>query len=274
MPKLKSKNDISWNYDIDGEGDVVLFIHGWGVDRRIWRQQWKHFVARNCVMAIDLPGHGESSWHKGNLTMLAEDIKSIFENEKIKQINIVGSSLGGLVALKIYELYPEVIQRLIFVGSMPKFARSEEYPHGLDVQQMRKMHSQLHRAYPSIVDIFFRSLFTKEERQSRRYKWLQRFRRDAKPPIEPALEEYLNVLEHEDLRDVLSKVHVPIQFINGKGDEICTPDTVAYLKQVVPHARFDDFDKVGHFPFLSKAYEFNEALQAFLLDGHEHVKPN
>ena len=58
-----------------------------------------------------------------------------------------------------------------------------------------------------------------------------------------------------------------MQFINGTGDEICDQETVAYLKRLVPHSRFDDFQGCGHFPFLSKSYEFNEVLEDFLKKG-------
>ena len=173
-------------------------------------------------------------------------------------------SVGGWVAIKFYEVYPDNIKRLVFVGAMPKFAKSKEYPHGLDIEKMRKLEGQVESAYPNIINIFFRSLFTKEERETRRFKWMQIFRKRAEAPIKQALIEYLDVLEREDLRHVLMRIKIPIQFINGKEDEICTRDTVKFLKTMAPHARFDDFDKCGHFPFLSKPYEFNQRVEEFL----------
>jgi len=43
MPHLKSKRGIEWHYDIEGDGSNLLFIHGWGVNKKIWRQQIKYF---------------------------------------------------------------------------------------------------------------------------------------------------------------------------------------------------------------------------------------
>ncbi|MBI3618181.1 MAG: hypothetical protein HY210_08205, partial [Candidatus Omnitrophica bacterium] len=82
--------------------------------------------------------------------------------------------------------------------------------------------------------------------------------------IKQALVEYLDILEQEDLREVLKKVHVPVQFINGRDDEICNKETVAFLKAVCPESRFDFFEQCGHFPFLSKPYEFNQVVEEFL----------
>src|SRR3989338_726223 len=226
MPHIKVYSGINWHYDIEGRGEHLLFLHGWGVDKRIWRQQSKFFSQYYRVMTIDLPGHGKSGWKKINLDA--------------------------------------VIKRLVFVGSMPKFSRSADYPHGLDVNKMRKLGGQLDSDYPSVVNVFFRSLFTREERQTRRFKWLQKFRQFEGVPMKQALVEYLDILEQEDLREVLKKVHVPIQFINGRDDEICNKETVTFLKKVRPESRFDFFEQCGHFPFLSKPYEFNQVVEEFL----------
>ena len=264
MPHLKAQSGIEWHYDIEGEGEHLLFIHGWGVDKRIWRQQSKFFSQFYRVMTVDLPGHGKSGWEKVELDVIVKDLKFLLEETKFNDVTIIGSSLGGLVALKFYALFPSGIRRMIFVGAMPKFSKSPDYPHGLDVQKMRKLEGQLQSDYPSIINIFFRSLFTKHERQTRRFKWLQKFRQNTDVPMRQALSEYLDILEKEDLREVLKKVRIPLQFINGREDEICTKETVAFLKTLSPRSRFDFFEQCGHFPFLSKPHEFNQVVEEFL----------
>ncbi|OGW96692.1 MAG: hypothetical protein A2Z81_01680 [Omnitrophica WOR_2 bacterium GWA2_45_18] len=264
---MTGKSGIHWHYDIEGQDAPLLFIHGWGVDKRIWRQQSKFFSRYYRVMTIDLPGHGKSSWEKVSLDVMGEDLYRILERVEFKDVTVIGSSLGGLVALKLYEMFPEIIARLVLVGSMPKFSRSDDYPHGLDVAKIRKLGGQLNSDYPSIVNVFFRSLFTKEERQTRRYKWIQIFRSKEVAPIRQALVDYLDILEEEDLREVLRRIEVPVQFINGREDEICNSKTVEFLRELSPGARFDFFEKCGHFPFLSQPQEFNKVLEDFLKES-------
>ncbi len=266
MPYLKAHSGIRWHYDVEGEGEHLLFIHGWGVDKRIWRQQSKFFSRYYRVMTVDLPGHGKSSWEKATLEHIVRDLKSILEKTGFRDVNVVGSSLGGLVALKLYELFPDGIRRIIFVGAMPKFAKTKDYPHGLDVNRMRTLNAKCLTDYPSIVNVFFRSLFTPHERRSRRVRWIQKFRRrqPGGVPVRRALVEYLDILEQEDLTEVLKGMQIPTQFINGKEDEICTKETVAFLKKLSPQSRFDFFEKCGHFPFLSQPREFNRVMEEFL----------
>lgn len=264
MPHIKGQSGIEWFYDLEGEGEALIFLHGWGVDRRIWRQQSKFFSQKYKVLAIDLPGHGQSGWLKISFTEMAKDLAGVLKDLGLSDISFVGSSVGGMLGLKVYSLAPQIFKRLVLVGSMPKFARSDDYPCGLDVAKIRKLNGQLEFAYPSIVNIFFRSLFTQEERESRRFKWLQKFRQTDEVPMKQALSEYLDILEHQDVRSILKDVKVPMQFINGTGDEICNQQTISFLRQAKPESRFDDFEKCGHFPFLSKPHEFNNVLSEFL----------
>ncbi len=264
MPHLTAKSGIQWHYDVAGEGDTLLFLHGWGVDKKIWCQQLKFFSKYYKVVSVDLPGHGKSSWEKVEFEVMVKDLQGIVEEIQIASLTAVSSSLGGLFALKLYELFPSTIHRMIFIGSMPKFSKSENYPHGLDIERMRKLGDQLKNDYPSVVNVFFRSLFTHQERATRRYKWIQKFRRTDGVPMKGALLEYLDIMETEDLRDVLKDVGIPMQFINGGGDAICTQDTVMLLKELAPQSRFDSFEECGHFPFLSKPYEFNAVMEDFL----------
>ena len=264
MPFITTNTGINWHYDREGEGKPLLFLHGWGVDKRIWRQQSKYFSQYYSVLTIDLPGHGKTTWGKISLAQMSGDLNRIIETLALNQFSLVGSSLGGLLAIKFCGLFPDKIKCLTLVGVLPKFSQSEDYPYGLDIERMRKLGGQLNLDYPQIINVFFRSLFTREERSSRRFKWLQKFRRFADVPQQQALAEYLNILEKEDLRDVFKRIKVPLQFINGTEDYICGSGSVLFLKSVFPQARFDDFPHCGHFPFLSKPYEFNAVLEEFL----------
>ncbi len=267
MPYLKTQSNIDWHYQIQGEGESLLFLHGWSVDSRIWRQQLKFFREHFRVIAVDLPGHGKSSWQKVSLGEMAEDIGHILNQENVKELSVVGSSLGGLVALKFYAIFYANIKQMTFVGTMPNFVKSEQQPYGLDIEKIRKLSGQLETDYTTILSIFFRSLFTKEERATRRFKWIQKFRKAEEPPMKAAMAEYLDILEQEDLTEVLKSVQCSMQFINGDGDEICNQEAVDYLKTIVSQARFDTMIKRGHLPFLSTPEEFNEVLHEFLGDS-------
>ncbi|MCR4337726.1 MAG: alpha/beta fold hydrolase [Candidatus Omnitrophica bacterium] len=242
----------------------MLFLHGWGVDGRIWRQQYKYFSEHYQTIVVDLPGHGKSSWAHVSLERMTQDIYALLDYLKILKTGIVGSSFGGLVGLKMFSLQPSRVSFLVSVGSQPKFINDSQYLFALDQERVNKLADQLSTNYPSMVQIFFRSLFTREERSSRRFRWIQAFRQNEDIPSREALLGVLDILKKEDLREVLSQISIPFQWINGAEDYICSKDLGGYLKEKIPHAQIHLFEKCGHFPFLTKPHEFNQVVEKFL----------
>lgn len=264
MPLVETKSKRKWNLNLEGQGEVLLFIHGWAVDSKIWLQQRQSFSRNYHVVAIDLPGHGQTPWQDLSLEQIAEDLLEILPESKKDGVRVVASSFGGLVALKMQGLDPQRLRSLTLVGSSPKFLQSPGYPWGLSEARIAKLKEQLHSDYPGIVSIFFRSLFTPQERASERFKWLQSFRKNDHVPAQEALLKLLDVLFAADLRAVLQTIAVPVQFINGTEDNICPHALYANLQKELPRARFDWLEGCGHFPFVSRPADFNLLLKKFL----------
>ena len=241
-----------------------MFLHGWGVNSRIWRQQAKHFSDHYRVTTIDLPGHGESDWQPIDLDVLAEEMLILFDEIGVSRMYAVGSSFGGMVALKLIEKDERRVTRLTLVGSQPRFCAGKDYPFGLEEVRINKLAGQLEHQYPTMVHIFFRSLFTKHERRTRRYRWIQTFRKTDSIPRKEALLHTLDILRQADLRPVLEGLKIPVQFINGTEDYICRREIYEYCRRVQPRARFDWFERCGHFPFLIFPHDFNRLLSDFL----------
>ena len=265
MPYLTSQRGLRWHYEEEGQGPGLLFLHGWGVDRRIWRQQFKFFSRDYRTVSVDLPGHGQSEWQPSSLADVAEDIHELFLRRS-GEWGIVASSLGGLVALQLAAGATSAVRALVFVGSLPRFVQCEGFPCGLTSARILKLKEQLETDYPAIVRIFFRSLFTRSERSSRRYKWIQTFRRQEVSPERAALLGFLDILASVDLRPVLSQCRVPVHMINGTEDYICPRPLFEQLQREHPGLTLDWLADCGHFPFLTKPYEFNAKLKSFL-DG-------
>jgi len=264
MPLITAPSGTQWYFEISGTGEPLIFLHGWGVSNRIWRQQLKEFSKSFTVIGFDLPGHGKSNWKPVTLDAMADDLLAIINQIGFQQFTLIGSSFGGMLSIKVAERAPHRVKRLVFVGSQPKFAQSEDYPHGLEVERIKKLATQLQSDYTAMIRVFFRSLFTKEERRTRRFKWIQTFRKQESLPKMDAVMGILDILEKEDLRESLKKIHIPIQFIYGEEDYICPAHVYDDLKKDFPAARFDCFEKVGHFPFLIYPDRFNEVLGDFL----------
>lgn len=113
---------INIRYVSKGEGDeVVLLIHGFGGDLDNWLFNHDDLVAKSGkrVIAIDLPGHGQStkSVGDGTLSFFADTVAEFLKLLEIDKAHLIGHSMGGAVSLQFAEKYPEKVLSLGLICS-------------------------------------------------------------------------------------------------------------------------------------------------------------
>lgn len=265
MPYFKTQRNLNWYYEVSGAGEAIVMIHGLGSSGRFWQAQKDFLQTDFQVLTLDLPGHGKSAWMPMTLIEMADDIRQILSSIGILKFSLIASSMGGLAALELYRMAPQDIRRISLVGSIPKFVRGPHYPAGLEIDKIRTLSRQFDGDYASILDIFFRSLFTMKERGKERFKWVKEIGRNEPLPQREALKSFLDILEKADLRDRVASVSCPLQFITGTEDYICPRAAMDWVAGHTPNARFDFIEGCGHLPFLVEAQEYNRLLEDFLL---------
>ena len=201
--------------------DPILFIHGFGGFAGIWRWQKEYSSVKAPCLAIDLPGHGVRPWNGESLEAMARMAGEECETRGMTSVNIVASSFGGLVAIKLCEIYPDLAKRIVFAGALPRFTASEDFPAGLDGEKIRKLAGQFQGELKTVLEMFFRSVFTPKERESEQYARIRELRREAPLPQKEALLAVLNMLEKEDLRVQLRQLNKPCLLMLGDSDPIC-----------------------------------------------------
>jgi pimeloyl-ACP methyl ester carboxylesterase len=265
MPFFKTHRGLNWYYEASGAGEAIVMIHGLGASGHIWQAQ-KDFLETNFqVVTLDLPGHGKSSWMPVTLIEMAADIRQILSSIGILKFSLIASSMGGLTALELYRMVPQDIMRISLVGFIPKFTKGPHYPAGLELDKIRTLSRQFDGDYASILDIFFRSLFTMKEREKEHFKWGKEICRNEQLPQREALKSFLDILEKADFRDCVASVICPLQFITGTEDYICPRAVMDWVAGYTHNARFDFIEECGHLPFLVEAKECNRLLKDFLL---------
>jgi pimeloyl-ACP methyl ester carboxylesterase len=114
--------DVPLSFDISGQGDCIVFLHGHLESKEIWGSFTKEFESNYRIICIDLPGHGGSGIF-GPVTgmeAMAEAVKAVLDAEGIKRAVIAGHSMGGYTALAALEHYPEIFKAIILFHSHPR----------------------------------------------------------------------------------------------------------------------------------------------------------
>ena len=114
------------NYKIEGKGDILLFIHGLSDNLLYWEVLDSHLKKYYQVIRVDLRGHGESELGIENISIdsYVEDLKYLLDELGIENINLIGFSLGGAVALEFTIKYPQFVDSLILMST---FFKADEY---------------------------------------------------------------------------------------------------------------------------------------------------
>ncbi|MFD2616461.1 alpha/beta fold hydrolase [Terrilactibacillus laevilacticus] len=110
-------NGINIHYEVRGEGEPILFLHGLGGSWKMWAPQMEYFPKKHKMIMMDLRGHGGTSRVFPNDVfdpyLMAEDVKYFLDELGIKKINIVGLSQGSVTAQLFAIKYSHYIKHLI-----------------------------------------------------------------------------------------------------------------------------------------------------------------
>jgi pimeloyl-ACP methyl ester carboxylesterase len=105
-------------YEATGTGDVVVLIHGFTLDTRMWDDQFLPFAERFRVIRYDLRGFGRSDPPIGNPYSHARDLQALFDQLDIELAHLVGLSKGGAVALDFALTYPQRCRTLVLIDTV------------------------------------------------------------------------------------------------------------------------------------------------------------
>ena len=116
MPNEFIHNGIA--YYKEGKGDVVVLLHGFPMDKNIWLDLITVLSSNHQVIAIDIPGLGNSNALSLNaIHTIADQIHDLLQHEQVGKAVFVGHSLGGYIALAFSKKFSEMVKGLSLVHS-------------------------------------------------------------------------------------------------------------------------------------------------------------
>lgn len=113
-----SVDDIAIKSSVMGEGDTIIFIHGWTCDESAWDDQVAHFSQNYRVVTLDLPGHGISGHPAADaysMDLFAAAVEAVRAEVGADKVVLVGHSLGGAVIRQYAVNYGDHVAGLVAV---------------------------------------------------------------------------------------------------------------------------------------------------------------
>ncbi len=242
-------NNLKIAYQVAGEGDVVVLLHGWGGEAASFKPVFEWLAASHKVYALDLPGFGRSeipsiAWCTDDY---AHCVKTFFEKLNISKAHIIGHSFGGRISIILGAEYPEKVNKLILVDSAGiKPRRTTRYYFRIGLAKIGKVLRRCGKYGAYLANTVSRHMGSTDYQNA--------------GPMRATLVKIVN----EDLRPLLARIVVPALLIWG---EIDTDTPVSYgkiMEKEIPDAGLVVLKGAGHFSYLDEFPQFCRIVASFL----------
>ncbi|MFK7936399.1 MAG: alpha/beta fold hydrolase, partial [Saprospiraceae bacterium] len=135
MKSIKVRG-AEWKYnDLNTEqSETILLVHGHPFDHSMWKYQYEALSAFRLILP-DLKGYGQSAtdFTKIHIEEQALDLALLLDELGIKQVHLIGLSMGGQIIVEFQRLFPQRVKSLVIAASTPTAETSESYTNRLKI---------------------------------------------------------------------------------------------------------------------------------------------
>lgn len=257
--------DISLSYYLkkatENEEHTIIFIHGFPFNKKSWRPQLNSLADNITGIAVDVRGHGVSTSGHGffSIDVFAKDIIALLSKLGIEKVSLCGVSMGGYIALRIYQLIPEKIEKLILSDTHHKADDNIAKQKRFDSIQAILRHGRRPFALGFIDNLLARTTIEENEEAVNSIKSAIQ-----NTSIRSICATSLALASRRDSTDLLPDILIPTLLIRGAEDKITSKQSMQEMSQCIPNSKYIEIEQAGHLPNLEKPRDFNREIHKFL----------
>lgn len=247
MSNFNYNGDIYYQYLEAKSQETLVFLHGFSLDHRMWKPQIEEFSSKFNILVYDLRGYGKSLMPNQNYSH-HNDLLELLNHLELKQVHLIGLSMGGRVAIDFTLEHPEFVKTLTVLDSSLG-------------------------GYKSTVDF---SIRVDKDLQKAQEEWLSHevFKYTNKSPhlankLKLILNDYsgwhwLNGNKYEqvilDAKDRLHEITCPTQILVGEHDLEYFKNIGQYMHERITHSNYKLVPNSGHMSNLENSKYVNELI--------------
>ena len=257
------------NYVDMGEGPPLVFVHGLAGCWQNWLENVPHFAKTHRVVAVDLPGFGESELPNEDITIpgYGRFVDAFLGEVGVERGTIVGNSMGGFISAEVALNHPSRVDKLVLVsaaglvtvapGRLMLAKRVAPYFHlGMARTVSRREHWVRRRG---LRRMFLYGVATHPDLLQPELC----FEIASGAGKDGFLDAFGAVLDY-DFRDRLSDVKQPTLIVWGRNDKIVPVGGAHEYERLISDSRKEILEDTGHVPMIERPHRFNRLLDEFL----------
>ena len=275
MPFITNKTKeetVDIFYEDYGQGQPVILIHGWPLNRKTWEQQvWKIVESGYRCISYDRRGFGISSfpWNNYDYSSLASDLNELINQLELKDCVIVGFSMGGGEVVRYLTDYgsDKIAKAALISSIIPLVKKKSDNPDGVPESALEDIKSALENDRVGFLKNFHKGFYNYDDNKGDRvseaqldYDFIIASHASPRGTIEAA-----KAWMDTDFRPELKNVDVPTLIVHGDADQTVPIATSAeQAAKGIENNRFEVIKDAPHGLNITHAKELNDILIDFL----------
>ena len=269
MPITNVKG-VNINYEDEGKGDPILFIHGFSGNLQSWDEQVPVLTDKYRVVRYDCRGHGGSESPDDpaeySQKILVDEALGLMDTLGLQKVNVCGLSMGGNVSLNLAIRHPDRVNAAIIASTGAGSDANDGFIEGFkiladmldksdlesftEVLMASPLSANFLKLRPDLIEL------TEKRAMSSNPKGLAKTIRGVQMKRNSIFA----------LEDQLKNLSVPVLVLVGELDLPCL-EPANFMKQHIPHSKLVVMPETGHIVNLERPEAFNREITAFLKNG-------
>jgi pimeloyl-[acyl-carrier protein] methyl ester esterase len=247
-----------------GVGPPLVLLHGFAMHGGLFATVVTQLASAHRVYVVDLPGHGHSApLREYSLDGMVEPVRQALDAID-GPLDVLGWSLGGLLAMAWAARFPAQVRRLLLVATTPSFVQRSGWAHAMSEGTLLRFGDELRVAYDLTLKRFLTLQVQGSEEGRATLATLRARLFERGRPSPDTLAGSLAMLARTDLRDAVRAIQQPALVVSGDRDTLAPAAAGTWLANALPHGEQTVIAGAAHAPFLSHRTAFLAAARSFL----------
>ena len=250
-------NSGTVSYVDAGNGPAVLLIHAFPLNNTMWASQVAALSGKFRVLAPNIRGFGQSqpssAW---TMEEMADSLNEFLDKLGVKDIAVVGVSMGGYIALTYWSKYPKRVRQLVLSNSRARADNETEKNARND------MIAAIEQSGAAILPDRMLPRLLQPNPAAGVVRNVRKMIESTSPAA--AVYAVMAMRDRMDFSSMLHRVECPTMVITGENDVIIRMEDSRAVADAISGARFVTIPNSGHLSNLENSDAFNAALLSFL----------
>jgi pimeloyl-ACP methyl ester carboxylesterase len=262
-------NGARVNYIEMGTGEPLVFVHGLAGCWQNWLENIPHFARTRRVIAVDLPGFGESELPREEISIpgYGRFVDAFLGAIGVERAPLVGNSMGGFISAEVALSHPARVEKLVLVSAAGLVTVPDR-----QLALAKRLAPYFHMGTARTIGR--REHWVRRRRMRRMFLYGVARHPDLLQPElcyeiasgggKPGFIDAFSAVLDYDFRDRLSDVSHPTLVVWGRDDRIVPVGGAHEYERLIAGARKEIFEDTGHVPMIERPHRFNRLLEEFL----------